>query len=61
MRRLSRSNPVNDPTMPPELEARIATLEQTDRGEDFDALSWFWMALFGIVLPITLLCIGWRL
>jgi hypothetical protein len=47
--------------MPPELEARIATLEQTDRGEDFDALSWFWMALFGIVLPITLLCIGWRL
>jgi hypothetical protein len=61
MRRLSRSNPVIDSALPPELEARIAALEQADRGEAFDAASWLWMALFGVVLPITLVCIGWRL
>ncbi len=47
--------------MPPELEARIAALEQADRGEDFDAVSWLWMTLFGIALPVALVCIGWRL
>ena len=47
--------------MPPELEARIAALENADRCEDFDSVSWVWMVLFGIVLPITLVCIGWRL
>jgi hypothetical protein len=47
--------------MPAELEARIAALEHADRCEDFDAVSWVWMALFGIALPIALLWIGWRL
>jgi hypothetical protein len=47
--------------MPPELEARIAVLENADRGEDFDAVSWVWMALFGIVLPLALVCVGWWL
>jgi hypothetical protein len=47
--------------MPPELEARIAALENADRCEDFDGVSWVWMVLFGIVLPLTLVCIGWRL
>jgi hypothetical protein len=47
--------------MPPELEARIAALENADRCEDFDALSWVWMVLFGIVLPLALMCIGSRL
>jgi hypothetical protein len=47
--------------MPPELEARIVALEQADRCEDFDAVSWIWMVLFGVVLPLTLVCIGWRL
>jgi hypothetical protein len=61
MRRLSRSNLVTDPAMPPELEARIAALEKADRCEDFDRVSWIWMLLFGIALPIALVCIGWRL
>jgi hypothetical protein len=47
--------------MPPELEARIAALEKADRCEDFDAVSWVWMVLFGIVLPLALLGIGSRL
>jgi hypothetical protein len=61
---------VTDPTgapardirpIPPELEARIAALEKADRCEDFDRVSWIWMLLFGIALPIALVCIGWRL
>jgi hypothetical protein len=24
-------------------------------------VSWIWMLLFGIALPIALVCIGWRL
>jgi hypothetical protein len=47
--------------IPPELEARIAALEKADRCEDFDRVSWIWMLLFGIALPIALVCIGWRL
>jgi hypothetical protein len=47
--------------MPPELEARIAALENADRCEDFDAVSWVWMVLFGVLLPLALVCIGWRL
>jgi hypothetical protein len=47
--------------MPPELEARIAALENADRCEDFDAVSWVWLVLFGIVLPLALVCIGWWL
>jgi hypothetical protein len=46
--------------MPPELEARIAALEKADRREDFSGVSWAWMVLFGIALPLALLCIAWR-
>ena len=51
----------NTRQLPPELEARIAALENADRCEDFDAVSWVWLVLFGIVVPLTLVCIGWRL
>jgi hypothetical protein len=44
----------------PELERRIAALESgTDAGSDFDAASWFWMVLLGIVGPVALLVWGW--
>jgi hypothetical protein len=48
------------PDLPPELEARIAALEAAGPGADFDWLSWFWMILLGIALPVILLVIGWR-
>ena len=46
---------------PPELEARIAALERAASRADFDRLSWFWMVLLGIVVPVILLIVGWRL
>jgi hypothetical protein len=51
---------VNDEhaALPPELEARIATLESSPSNQDFDALGWFWMVLFGIVLPAALIVLG---
>jgi hypothetical protein len=51
---------VNDAerALPPELERRIALLEQGESGADFDAASWAWMILFGIVLPTILILIG---
>ena len=68
MRRHSPARPVTDssadeaaaPIDPPELAARIAALESTGERTDFDALSWFWMILFGILLPLGLLILGWR-
>ena len=29
------------------------------RHEDFDALSWVWMVLFGVALPAALIVLGW--
>ena len=51
--------PAKPPPLPPELEARVAALESTGPGADFDGSSWFWMALIGVVIPILLLVIGW--
>ncbi len=48
------------PALPPELEARIAALESAEVRQDFDASGWFWMILFGIVIPVILLAFGWR-
>jgi hypothetical protein len=46
--------------LPAELERRIAALESGEEsGADFDAVSWCWMILFGIVLPVCLLLWGW--
>ena len=39
----------------PELQERIAALEDpTRQGSDFDAVSWFWLILLGIVVPVAL-------
>jgi hypothetical protein len=43
----------------PELEARIAAFERAAPRPDFDAASWIWMILLGVVLPLLLLAIGW--
>jgi hypothetical protein len=46
-------------TLPPELEMRIRVLECSEVGGDFDTASWIWMILFGILLPTTLILLGW--
>ena len=62
MRSRSPAIPVTEePALPPELEARIATLEADPQRGDFDAVSWFWMLLFGIVVPLVLVVAGIRL
>lgn len=68
MRRHTRARPVTEsstdevaaPIDPPELAARIAALESSGARMDFDSLSWVWMILFGILLPLGLLILGWR-
>lgn len=46
----------------PELERRIELLEGDAAAErDFDSRSWLWLLLLGVVLPVTLLIIGWWL
>jgi len=46
--------------LPAELERRIATLEsESECGDDFDLVSYVWLFLLGILLPLVLLAIGW--
>ncbi|MDY0870888.1 hypothetical protein [Dongia rigui] len=46
--------------IPAELERRIRALETAEgQGEDFDATSWLWLAILGIVLPVIALIWGW--
>jgi hypothetical protein len=47
------------PTLAPELEARIAALENAAPTSDFDAAGWFWMMLLGVAIPLALLIVGW--
>lgn len=47
--------------LPPGLEERVTALEDPSRqGSDFDTLSWVWLILLGVVLPVALLVWGWR-
>jgi hypothetical protein len=46
--------------LPPELEARIAALEADHEPADFDGRGWILLILFGVVLPLVLLVIGFR-
>ena len=48
-------------SLPPELEARIALLERTADPGDFDAASWLWMLLLGLLLPAVVIAAGWWL
>lgn len=44
----------------PELDRRLVAIESgAEGGSDFDAASWVWMILLGLVLPIALLIWGW--
>jgi hypothetical protein len=52
-------NSLEAQALPAELEARLAALERDAARSDFDGLSWFWMVLIGIAIPILLLAIGW--
>jgi hypothetical protein len=46
--------------LPPELERRIERLEQGEEcGDDFDARSYLWLTLFGVVVPLILWLLGW--
>ena len=54
------ANAAREP-LDPELERRVAALESsaTEAGSDFDATSWFWMLMLGVVGPVALLLWGW--
>jgi len=46
--------------LPAALEERIAALESArEVGEDFDARSWFWLIVLGVLVPGILLLIAW--
>lgn len=46
--------------IPAELERRIKALESVEnQGEDFDASSWMWLIILGLVLPVIALIWGW--
>jgi hypothetical protein len=58
--RRSTSDTAISSTLPAELEQRIAALEsQGQCGDDFDVVSFVWLFVLGIVMPLTLLLIGW--
>lgn len=57
----SGESPKQTPALPQELESRLSALEAGTAGTDFDAFSWFWMVLLGVLLPCILLFVGWRL
>jgi hypothetical protein len=46
--------------IPAELERRIRALESVEgQGEDFDASSWLWLIVLGVILPVIALIWGW--
>ena len=52
------SEPVRQ-LLAPDLEARIAAIEESTPSADFDSAGWFWMILLGLVLPLLLIAAGW--
>ena len=51
--------PPQPAALPPQLEARIAAIESAAPTSDFDAASWLWMILLGVIIPLILLAVGW--
>ncbi|MDB6086797.1 MAG: hypothetical protein JWN43_4678 [Gammaproteobacteria bacterium] len=51
----------SDPdALPAELERRIAILEDpANQGAEFDASSWMWLVVLGLLIPIAILIWGW--
>ncbi|MBV8910382.1 MAG: hypothetical protein JOZ89_06445 [Gammaproteobacteria bacterium] len=48
--------------MSPDLARRIDLLEgDAAARRDFDARSWLWLTVLGVVLPVVLLIVGWSL
>ncbi len=48
-------------TIHPELERRLATLEQPQaQGDGFGMVDWVWLVALGIVGPALLLVWGWQ-
>jgi hypothetical protein len=44
----------------PELERRVAELEQPDnQGDGFTGVDWLWLLLLGVIGPAALLWWGW--
>lgn len=57
-----RKEPRQAQRLPAELERRIDVLEGDAAAQgDFDARSWLWLILLGVVLPVVLLILGWSL
>ena len=48
-------------SLPAELVRRIEALEREPLAPDFDPMSWIWLTLLGLVLPLGLLVLGWWL
>jgi len=47
-------------SLPAELEQRISGLESgRECGDDFDAFSFGWLLVLGVLIPVGLLLIGW--
>jgi hypothetical protein len=57
----ARTDSASSTGLAAELAARLAAVEAHGAGADFDAVSWAWMLLLGVVLPAVLLAIGWWL
>jgi hypothetical protein len=51
--------PPQAPALPPQLEARIAVVENAAPTSGFDAAGWLWMILLGVAIPLILLAVGW--
>jgi hypothetical protein len=48
------------PNLPDELERRLETLAQeSGQGADFDLVSWFWLLLLGLVVPVAVIIASW--
>ena len=54
-------NQTTGTALDPELERRIAALEQAEnQGGGFGAADWAWLALLGVIVPAALLVWGWQ-
>lgn len=47
--------------LPEELARRVEALaDESAQGADYDASSWFWLLLLGLVGPVVLIVLGWN-
>lgn len=55
------ADPHEPRALPQELEQRLAAAAEAGATADFDAVSWLWIALLGLILPVGLVILGWWL